>query len=91
MLLYTRQGLQLSSLALTARYVPLSSTILKLEKKDPFFDKAVLCLGQSKSGKRAGAGQMVVVESQLAIQWLRTACARVHKSERLLWGESFWH
>ena len=49
---------------------PLRSTELyhlKAGRKDPFFDKAVSCLGQSKPGKRAGAGQMVVVESQLAI------------------------
>ena len=56
-----------------------------------FQNKAVLCLGLSKTGKRTGANEMVVVESSLAICWLRKACLRGHKARKLLWrGDRFF-
>ena len=70
-----------------------SGELYGLKRKDiTFFEnKAVLCLGQSKSGKRSGTNDMVIVESQLAAQWLQTASAQLRKSDKLLWrGERFF-
>ena len=47
-------------------------------------NKAVLCLGQSKSGKRSGANEMVVVESSLAISWLKKVCRNAQKTRKHL-------
>ena len=54
-------------------------------------NKAVLCLGQSKSGKRSGTSEMVVVESALAMTWLKKACRQAKKGEKLLFrGDRFF-
>ena len=64
---------------------------LKIEDITFLRNKAVLCLGQSKSGKRTGANEMVVVESSLAITWLKKACRNSTKTSKLLWrGERFF-
>ena len=70
-----------------------SGELYNLRQKDITFlrDKAVLCLGRSKAGKRTGANEMVVVESQLAVRWLREACTMIHPGDRLLFrGERFF-
>ena len=48
--------------------------------------KAVASLRSTKTGKRTGASEMVVVESQLAIYWLKVACSNRHANEPLLCG-----
>ncbi|CAE7564216.1 unnamed protein product, partial [Symbiodinium sp. CCMP2456] len=45
---------------------------------------AVLRLGLTKSGKRTGREEMVVINSLLAVTWLRRACRRRSPSEPLL-------
>ncbi|CAE7184465.1 unnamed protein product, partial [Symbiodinium necroappetens] len=70
-----------------------SGELYNLRRKDITFmrDKAVLSLGKSKTGKRTGANEMVVVESCVAVQWLREACSTLHPDDRLLFrGERFF-
>ena len=47
-------------------------------------NRAVVCLGRSKTGKRTGANEMVVVESSLALRWLRNACSHGCGQDKLL-------
>ena len=70
-----------------------SGELYNLRRKDITFmrDKAVLSLGKSKTGKRTGANEMVVVESCVAVRWLREACSTLHLNDRLLFrGERFF-
>ena len=70
-----------------------SGELYNLCRKDITFlrDKAVLCLGKSKSGKRTGANELVVVESDCAVFWLRQACHRLEPADKLLFrGERFF-
>ena len=47
---------------------------------------SVVSLRSAKTGKRIGASEMLVVESQLAIYWLKVACSNRHANEPLLCG-----
>ncbi|CAE7564650.1 unnamed protein product, partial [Symbiodinium sp. CCMP2456] len=70
-----------------------SGELYNLQCKDVTFmrDKAVLSLGKSKTGKRTGANEMVVVESQIAVRWLRIACSTLRAEDYLLQrGERFF-
>ena len=70
-----------------------SGELYNLCRKDITFlrDKAVLCLGKSKSGKRTGTNELVVVESHCAVFWLRQACSRLTPADKLLFrGERFF-
>jgi len=49
-----------------------------------YHQHAVLRLGLTKSGKRTGKEEMVVINSLLAVAWLRRACRRRSPSEPLL-------
>lgn len=57
-----------------------------VEARDLTFypEKAVLTLRDTKTGKRKGAGEMVIINSQLANYWLRRACALRCSSDPLL-------
>lgn len=46
--------------------------------------KAVLTLRDTKTGKRKGAGEMVVINSSLANHWLRMACKNKSRNDPLL-------
>lgn len=46
--------------------------------------KAVLTLRDTKTGKRKGVGEMVVINSRLANYWLRTACRHRKPQDPLL-------
>ena len=48
---------------------------LKVEHIRFYGHRAVLSLGYTKTGKRTNTAEMVVVESRLAVQSLRLACA----------------
>ena len=70
-----------------------SGELYHLRRKDITFlrDKAVLCLGKSKSGKRTGEKEMVVVESNTAVRWLKIACSGISLEDNLLYrGERFF-
>lgn len=63
-----------------------SAKLYRLKKKDvTFYDiRAVLSLGYTKTGKRANATDMVVVESSLSVCTLRKACS-LKASDHILW------
>eukprot|EP00438_Fugacium_kawagutii_P036537 Skav228171 [mRNA] locus=scaffold1728:18157:20618:+ [translate_table: standard] len=49
-------------------------------------DHAVIHHRDTKTGKRKGAGEMVIVDSQIAVKWLRRALCRRAPHERLVPG-----
>lgn len=59
-----------------------------IRKSDISFyaQKSVITLRDSKTGKRRNTGEMVIVNSALANEWLRTACATLHNNDLLLPG-----
>lgn len=63
-----------------------SGELYRLKIKDIKFygQRAVLSLGFTKTGKRANATEMVVVESKLAVSLLRQACHNRDRNDYLL-------
>ena len=63
-----------------------SGEMYSLRVKDVQFlrNRAVLNLGQSKTGKRTGHSEMVVVESAIACKWLRRACSNLPRDSAIL-------
>ncbi|CAE7323141.1 unnamed protein product [Symbiodinium sp. CCMP2456] len=63
-----------------------SGELYQLRVADVTFyeSRAALRLGLTKAGKRTGQEEMVVVNSRIAINWLRRACARRSGDELLI-------
>ena len=57
---------------------------LKVKHVKFYSQRAVVSLGHTKTGKRTNTAEMVVVESQLAVQALRRACKNRPKNELVL-------